>query len=132
MSPALLNLNVLVRDVNTYLGAPRTAVWEPAFDSQNRMAIGYNSYIGPRFVGYFDDPLGPSNYPTNYFYDFTSMPYSATFDDNDNLYIGNLNRGAVFVYKRPFNDSLPIPKSATPIPSMPELKSPGARCRPIR
>ena len=107
-------LGVLVRNVGAYLGVPSTAVWEPAFDSRNRMAVGYNSYVGPRFVGYFEDPLGPSNYPTNYLYDFTSMPYSATFDDNDNLYIGNLNRGAVFVYWNPFNN--PGSSSTAPEP----------------
>ena len=112
-------LDVLIRNVNTYLGEPRTAVWEPAFDSKNRMVVGYNSYLGPRRVGYYDEPLGPSNYPTNYLYDFTSMPYSAVFDDNDNLYIGNLNRGAVFVYWNPFGNPPPSSQSPMPMPAKP-------------
>ena len=64
------------------------SAWEPAFDSTNRMVVGYNGYRGPRFVGVYDNPLGTGEYPTSYLYDFWSMPYSATFDDNDNLYIG--------------------------------------------
>ena len=116
-------LDVLVRNVNTYYGEPRTAVWEPAFDSQNRMVVGYNSYLGPRLVGYYEDPLGPSNYPTNYLYDFTSMPYSATFDDDENLYIGNLNRGAVFVYWNPFNNPASSSNGAEPMPAKSVLRS---------
>ena len=116
-------LDVLVRNVHVHLGEPRTAVWEPAFDSQNRMVVGYNSYLGPRLVGYYEDPLGPSNYPTNYLYDFTSMPYSATFDHSDNLYIGNLNRGAVFVYWNPFNNPASSSNGAEPMAAKSVLRS---------
>ena len=100
------------------------ATWEPAFDSTNRMVVGYNGYLGPRFVGVYDDPLGLETLPTSYLYDFGSMPYTATFDDDDNLYIGDINRGRVLVYYNPFNSpareaSSPLVSAAAPVPSYP-------------
>ena len=80
------------------------ATWEPAFDSANRMVVGYNAYVGPRFVGVYEDPLGQDTLPTSFLYDFGSMPYTATFDDNDHLYVGDINRGRVLVYRNPFNN----------------------------
>ena len=117
--------DILVRNIHTLWGGTRTATWEPAFDSANGMVVGYNSYVGPRLVGYYDDPVDGSIYPTNYLYDFTSMPYSAVFDDQDKLYIGNLNRGAVFVYRNPFDNTPPTPQTAKSAPSVTEalLKS---------
>ena len=79
------------------------ATWEPAFDSANRMVVGYNAYAGPRFLGVYDDPLGPSRLPDGYLHDFTSMPFAAAFDEKDNLYVGDINRGTVLVYKDPFD-----------------------------
>ena len=81
------------------------ATWEPAFDSENRMVVGYNAYVGPRFVGVYDDPLGEEALPTSYLYDFGSMYYTATFDDDDNLYVGDINRARVLVYYKPFGQS---------------------------
>ena len=86
-----------------YLGSRQTATWEPAFDSANRMVVGYNSYMGPRFVGYYNDPLGPDTMPSGFLRDFSSMPYAATFDDNDNLYVTDLNRNRVLIYWKPFS-----------------------------
>ena len=91
------------------------ATWEPAFDSTNRMVVGYNAYFGPRFVGVYDDPLGSDELPTSYLYDFGSMPYAATFDDNDNLYVGDINRARVLVYKSPFSSSAPEPVERQPL-----------------
>ena len=85
-----------------YLAA---ATWETAFDSTNRMVVGYNAYAGPRFVGVYDDPLGLDTLPSSFLYDFASMPYTATFDENDNLYVGDINRGRVLVYKNPFGNT---------------------------
>ncbi len=100
------------------------ATWEPAFDSTNRMVVGYNAYFGPRFVGIYDDPLEPNDLPNSYLYDFGSMPYTATFDDNDDLYIGDINRGRVLIYKNPFgNTPSEQPQqpdvSEVPVPSHP-------------
>ena len=99
------------------------ATWEPAFDSTNRMVVGYNIYGSPRFVGVYDDPNGPDIFPTAYLYDFGSMPFTAAFDENDNLYVGFLNRGRVLIYNNPFNNA---PRPATPstpedsVPPLPE------------
>ncbi len=89
------------------------ATWEPAFDSTNRMVVGYNAYVSPRFVGVYDEPLGPDELPSSFLYDFGSMPYTATFDDNDNLYVGDINRGRVLVYFNPFNNP-PAPPTEVP------------------
>lgn len=80
------------------------ATWEPAFDSANRMVVGYNSYVAGRFIGVYDDPIGEETLPDSYLYDFSSMPYTATFDDEDNLYVGEINRGRVLVYHNPFDN----------------------------
>ncbi|MEX0616989.1 MAG: DNRLRE domain-containing protein [Candidatus Woykebacteria bacterium] len=87
---------------------PDVATWKPAFDSKNQMVVGYNAYhagsIGSpnhRFVGIYRDPLGASTAPDGSLKDFYSMAFSATFDENDNLYVADLNRGRVLIYKRP-------------------------------
>ena len=85
-----------------YDGA-RAVTFEPAFDSMNRMVVGYNAYLAGRFVGVYSDPLGPSTLPDAYLADYASMPYSAVFDADDNLYVGDLNRSRVLVYRRPLD-----------------------------
>ena len=104
------------------------ATWEAAFDSWNRMAVGYNAYAGARFVGLYDDPLGRDPLPSSYLYDVGSMPYTATFDDQDNLYVGDINRSRVLVYFNPFGGPSnparrPVPESppggAAPVPEHP-------------
>ena len=101
----------------------KAATWEPAFDSTNRMVVGYNMYAGGRFVGVYDDPLIRWNQPNAYLEDHWSMAYAAAFDDNDNLYVSDLNRGRVLVYRKPFDnpppdDSEPPPQRA-PLPDYP-------------
>jgi len=96
---------------------PGILPWEPAFDSQNRMVVGYNVYSGKRFVGVYNDPLGPSTTPDTYLKDYWSMPYATAFDKYDNLYIGDLNRSRVLIYKDPFNNNPNIP----PDPPIPEV-----------
>ena len=93
-----------------YFGEYRAATFEPAFDSQNRMVVGFNMYLGGRFVGVYDDPLGPSAEPTGYLNDLASMPVSAHFDEHDNLYIGDQNRSRVLVYWNPLNNPPPDSK----------------------
>ncbi|MDE2860848.1 MAG: NHL repeat-containing protein [Chloroflexota bacterium] len=109
------------------------STWEPAFDSTNRMVVGYNGYVGPRFVGVYDDPLGHDELPTAHLYDFGAMYYTAAFDDNDNLYVGDANRSRVHVYYNPFNNPPPPPtavppQSPVPLPEYPvtiEAVNPG-------
>ena len=87
-----------------YLGSRQTATWEPAFDSSNRMVVGYNSYMAPRFVGYYDSPLGPNTSPNGFLKDLGSMPYAASFDENENLYVADQNRNRILIYWRPFEN----------------------------
>ena len=47
-------------------GPYRTATFEPAFDSRNRMVVGYNSYMAGRFVGVYHNPLGEGVEPSGY------------------------------------------------------------------
>ena len=97
------------------------ATWEPAFDSTNRMVVGYNAYVSPRFVGVYDDPNGPDIFPTAYLDDVGSMPFAAAFDKNDNLYVGDLNRGRVLIYRNPFNNAPRPATPSTPEDSVPPL-----------
>ena len=99
------------------------ATWEPAFDSTNRMVVGYNAWVSPRFVGVYDDPTGPNLFPTAYLYDVGSMPFAAAFDENDNLYVGDLNRSRVLIYRNPFNNTpqqAPQSTPELPVPPAPE------------
>ncbi|MGQ9585843.1 MAG: hypothetical protein ACUVXG_10650 [Anaerolineae bacterium] len=101
--------------------------WEPAFDSTNRMIVGYNGYLGGRFVGVYDDPLGPDTNPTTYLKDYGSMPFSAAFDVDGNLYVGDLNRSRVLIYWNPFN--IPTPtrtptSTCTPTPTATRTSTP--------
>lgn len=87
---------------------PSAATWQPAFDSHNRMVVGYNPYgPGPNpdggwFPGVFLDPLTGKTTPDAYLRDYFSMAYSAVFDAGDNLYIADLDRNRVLIYKTPF------------------------------
>ena len=131
------NLRILVFNKDTIPDNPTSVVlapfasknftniraWEMAFDSQNHMAVGYNGYGGSRFPGIFQDPLNLINQPGPNCYldgtclrDYFSMAYTAAFDAQDNLYIGDLNRGRVLVWKNPFNNPILSP-SPTPLQS---------------
>ena len=46
------------------------------------------------------------------------MAYSATFDESDNLYVADMNRGRVLVYRNPFNNQ-PSSPSAPAVPPAP-------------
>ena len=82
----------------------RVGMWEPAFDSSNRMVVGFSSFLGPRFIAFYNDPLGPDTAPSGFLNDFGSMPYSVTFDENDNLYVTDINRNRILIYWNPFNN----------------------------
>ena len=107
---------------NTDLGPVKVAAFEAAFNSQNDMAVGYNMYLGGRFVGVYDDPLGENRFPSGYLYDLASMAHSGTFDDNDNFYVSDLNRGRVLVYWNPLNaprQPKPQPEPGAPLGDYP-------------
>ncbi len=77
---------------------PMCGPWEPAFDSPGRMVIGFNGYLGPRFPMVYQDPL-TNPLPIAALGDLHSMPDSARFDQFDNLYILDHNRGRILIYR---------------------------------
>ncbi len=96
------------------------ATFEVAFDSTNRMVAGYNPYLGPRFVEFYNNPtlLNPSNprdpayaLPDGQFNDFYNWPVAITFDTLDNLYAYDANRGQVRIYQTPFGAPVRITNS---------------------
>ncbi len=103
------------------LVSPKVAAWKPAFNSRNQMAIGYNVWgTWPPFPGLYTDPvqtLKTSINPDYKLRDFYSQPYSAVFDEDDNLYIPDLNRGRVLIYYKPF-DYIPPVSTPTPLVSV--------------
>ena len=87
-----------------YLRRRLPATWEPAFDSANHMAVGFNSFMGPRFIGLYHNALGPDTAPSGFLHDLVSMPYAMTFDENDNLYVTDINYNRILIYWNPFNN----------------------------
>lgn len=86
--------------------------FEPAFDSSNRMVVGYNPYSGKRFAEYYNDPtkVNPTNpsdptyaQPDGQLKDFYGWPVAMAFDSANNLYAYDANRGQIRIYKNPFN-----------------------------
>jgi hypothetical protein len=87
------------------------ATFEPAFDSTNRMVVGFNPYTDLRFVQYYNNPTALLNgkasdpsyaVPSGQLQDFYSWPVAASFDSADNLYVYDANRGRVSFYATPF------------------------------
>lgn len=75
-----------------------------AFDSQNHMVSGMNAYISGRHFRVNLDPYNITDnelVPDTILSDFSSMGYYAVFDESDNLYIADLNRGRVLKYRQP-------------------------------
>jgi hypothetical protein len=83
--------------------ADGTQPFEPAFDSNNNMVVGYNSYVHSttnHSLDYFTDILNNQT-PTGSFKDYYVMPYSMAFDSSNNLYVSDINRTKVMVYDDP-------------------------------
>ena len=80
------------------------STWDPGFDSCNRMVVGYNafSFTGGRFPGVYNEPQGSATTPDSFLNDFSSHAYTAVFDEDDNLYIADLNRSRILKYDQPF------------------------------
>ncbi len=105
------------------------AVWGPAFESNGAMIVGFDPWYwgnprGGRFVGVYNNPNSLTSLanPDMYFNDFSSTAFSLTVDNEHNVYIGDLNRGRVHVYKNPLNIGAVTPTSAaspTPTPTIP-------------
>lgn len=76
---------------------PMCGPWEPTFNSQGNMVVGFNGYLGPRFPQIYGNPF-TDPLPTDALRDYHSMPFSLRFDQNDNLYVLDHNRNRVLVY----------------------------------
>lgn len=87
---------------------------KPGFDASNRMVVGFNSYLGGRFLAVYDDPLGPSVDPTRYVADLYSCPSTVAFDSVGNMYASDGCRNRVSVYLAPFSAATPTPTAAPP------------------
>jgi subtilase family serine protease len=114
-------------------GGQPAITFEPAFDSSNRMVVGYNTIRDGNFVGVYNDPAGPDTNPDTYLNDFATWSAAATFDANDNLYIGEGNRSRVLIYHKPLPPAyfLTITKSGAgtgTVTSSPAGISCGAAC----
>ena len=93
--------DVAATKVFPYRSGQPAITFEPAFDSANRMVVGYNPYLGGSFVGVYSDPAGPGTDPDIYLNDFSSWPSGIAFDANDNLYVGDQNRSRLLIYRKP-------------------------------
>ncbi len=82
---------------NCIPGDPMCGPWEPTFDSNNQMVIGFNGYLGPNFPQIYQNPL-TNPLPTDALNDFYSHAYSTRFDQFDNLYILDHTRNRVLIY----------------------------------
>ena len=73
--------------------------WEPAFNSDDSlMVVGQNSQgPGSRFPIVFSQPETSDN-PITMVKDFGPQTFAATFDDQNNLYLAELNRSRVMIY----------------------------------
>lgn len=91
--------------------------WQPAFRSDDQvMVVGTMGYTGSRWPVVFEYPLTNFDSPTTFMNDFQSMGgYSQVFDDQDNLYMTDPDRGKVLMYWHPFTTTLP--DTATPTPT---------------
>jgi sugar lactone lactonase YvrE len=90
--------------------------FQTAFRSDDQvMVVGQMGYNGARWPLAFYNSYSSFGGPATYLNDFTSMAYSAVFDDQDNLFQSDPDRARVLVYWHPFPDTLP--PTATPTPT---------------
>ncbi len=64
------------------------------------MVVGMIGYVGSRLPLVYTNPLGSQTADT-YLNDFSSYSYSAVFDSNNDLYVADLDRSRVLVYRHP-------------------------------
>lgn len=101
---APLNTSLITASFATSVYAGAT--FEPAFESQNHMVVGFNPYhyknYSNRFPAVYVNGIseGLASFDAQ-LADFYSMPLSATFDSDDNLYVVDHNRGKLLIYKQP-------------------------------
>jgi sugar lactone lactonase YvrE len=88
---------------------PMCGPFEPAFDSFNRMMIGFNAYVGgPRFRMIYQDILSNPQ-PILALGDLQSMPTSNRFDTLGNLYVLDHNRNRILIYRNALANQIFLP-----------------------
>jgi sugar lactone lactonase YvrE len=82
-------------------------VFQPGFDSHNQMVIGYNSYSysNTNHSLEFFTSVAANAVPSGEFNDYFDMPYSVTFDASDNMYVSDIDKSKVMIYKNPLSDT---------------------------
>ncbi len=86
--------------------------FEPAFTTDNSTMVLGTMYIGSQFPKIFINPAASplvDGEASAYIKDFGSAYFCSTFDSQNNLYIGDLNRGRVLVYWQPVATPIPTP-----------------------
>lgn len=133
------------------------AFYEVAFDSTNRMVVGYNPYlgsfnkifdpsVGPRFIQFYNNPLRLNNsnpsdpsyaLPDGSFKDYYSWATALAYDSQDNLYAYDSNRGQIRIYNHPFvTPPTPVPTVVStvipiPVPTATPVPVPTATPAPL-
>ena len=100
--------------------------WDMAFNSDDSvMVVGMNGQDSSRYPSVLLNPRS-ADQPIAHLNDFSSQSFCAAFDDDNNLYMGDMNWGRVLVYLKPFTGSAyntptmtltNTPSSPTPSPT---------------
>ena len=95
--------------------------WEPGISQdESRLVVGTDPQAGGAlFPGILQNPLQGDN-PVGHLNDYGPQSFSSVFDDQGNLFVGELDRSRVLIYLQPFG-SLAI---ATPSPTATNSPSP--------
>lgn len=86
---------------------PGISTWEPSFDANNRMIVGFNPFndANPEkgwFPAIYNNPLDPNSLtPSFYLNDYFSQAFATAVDVAGNIFVADLNRARVLVYKGP-------------------------------
>ncbi len=85
-------------------------IWGPIFTPDGKMIVGFDPWDGfnprnGRFVAVYNNPDTMTSFstPDMYFNDYYSTPYALAMDSEHNVYISDLNRGRLLIYKDPLN-----------------------------
>jgi sugar lactone lactonase YvrE len=80
-------------------GDPICGTWEPVFYPNNDLIVGFNGYLGSPFPQIYHDPL-INALPYDSLRDFYSHAFSARLDSLSNLYVLDMTRNRVLIYKK--------------------------------
>ena len=99
------------------------------------MVVGTNPYWSCSRVPYvYLDPLKtPEPNRDGQLKDQYSMPFAATFDEQDNLYVADMNWARILVYKKPLTAVTPAPVGGVAeLPDSPNAPQTAATSSPGR